>query len=773
VANAIRALLRRPAVSVLAITVLVVGIAAGTAMFSVVNVVLLRPLAYRDPDRLFEIQTVSDTGREAGVLAGDFERLSANGAIASATLGTSGAVTLTGPEGAENVFSQRLAGDRLAVFGTIPVIGRFDEGGSAVVISHRLWQRRYQGDPRVVGRVIALNGRPWTIAAVMPPRFQSNNPIFDLWMPWDFSKEDLGRGGNRVVRLRDAVPLDRAAEAFGSERAGAARNLRLRLTSLRTRQIGTSGATLWVLLGAVGCLLLIACLNSGSLLLARALARRQETAVRAALGAGPGHLLRPVLAESAVVAAIAGSALAWVVVRALPALLPERAPMPRLDQVSIDGRALAVALAAAVVSVLVASMAPALAAIRIRPAEALGEGSRSSTGGRAARRFRAASVVLQTALSVILLAAAGLLLRSLLRMVDADTGYQREGVLTARIPMPYDLGFARGNETHDARYRAVLDAVRSIPGVRHAAVTTSLPLGRVSATISFFPVEGRPEPKEEVHVQFQAVSPEYFRAMGIRLIAGRYLDERDTANAPPVLVINEVTAKKFWPGEDPVGRRAAGRQPVTVVGVVAGGRRGSMREPPEAEIYRPFPQFSFGLHGTTLVIRTAGPPPESLADPVRRVLRDKFPNYPVAEVRSMEEVIADSVAAPRFQAVLLASFAALALLLAAAGLYALIAHGVAERRREIGIRVALGASPAGVAALFVSRGLGLVAAGLAAGVAAAIAATRLLRSQLYEVEPGDPLTLVASVLLAVSVTAMLVPARRAARVDPAFALRAE
>ncbi|MEZ5354189.1 MAG: ADOP family duplicated permease [Bryobacteraceae bacterium] len=775
--RALRTLARAPAIAAIVVAVLALGIGSVTAMFSVLNAVLLRSLPYHQPERLFEIRTTDQTGRESGLPLADFDRVRALPGIAAISFSASGAVTLTGPEGAENVFGERLAGDGLAVYGVNPALGRLANGDRDAVISHRLWQRRFRGDANIVGRAIVINGEAWTIGAVMPPQFASGNPIFEMWTPWRFTREDLekhrGYNGNTIIRLTEGVPAAQLAARVERESLGANKNLHPKVETLRDRYIGDPGPVLWTLLGAVGLVLLIACLNAGSLLLARALAGRQETAVRAALGASRWQLLGPVLAESAVLsigAALCGTAVAWTMVHALTSILPERVPLPRLEQTSIDAWALAVALVATTVSVFAATLAPALAALRVRPAAALGE--RSGTGTRGAQRFRAGAVILQTALSVILLTGAGLLLRSLAHMLETDPGYRREGILTARIPMPFELG-QRGNESHDAHYRAVLEAVRAIPGVRDAAITTVLPLGRVSASISFA-AEGRPTRNDE-YVQFQAISPDYFRVMGIRLLAGRFFDERDTATAPGVMIVNDVTARKYWPGEDAVGKRVAGNKPVTVVGVVGAIRRGAMREPPGPQAYSPFPQFMFGLHGTTLVARTAGPPPESLAAPLRKLLREQFPNHPVAEVRTMDAVVSDSVAGPRFYAVLLTAFAAIALLLAAAGLYALLAHNVAERRREIGIRLALGATPARIARFFLSRGLALVAVGLLSGAAASAALTRLLRAQLYEVQPGDPVTLalVCVVLLIVGTVAMAAPARRAARVDPACTLRAE
>lgn len=394
--KALRGLRRDPVASVLAVLVMALGIGSVTAMFSVVNAVLLRPLAFHEPDALYELR-VDRRGRpgNSGVASGDFDKLRGVAGVAGATLAGTSAVTLTGAEGAENVNSQKLAGDGLALFGVRPVFGALPTDSRAVVIGYRLWQRRYRGDAGIVGRAITLNGEPWTIAAVMPERFMlPNRP--ELWMPWQMTEQDLKRRGesssNLVVRMKNgATPV---AVAAAAQAAVANPELRYRMVPLRTRQLGDPGPTLWVLLGAVGFVLLIACLNAGNLLVARGLARREETAVRAALGAGRLQLLGPVIAECVAltgVAAMVGAALAWWLVRALPALLPERTPLPRLDQVSIDGLALLVAFAAAAVCIFLAGLAPAVAALRVQPATAFGDASRSATASRATLRFSAVS----------------------------------------------------------------------------------------------------------------------------------------------------------------------------------------------------------------------------------------------------------------------------------------------------------------------------------------------------------------------------------------------
>lgn len=762
------------------------GIGSVTAMFSVANAVLLRPMPFGDPARLKEVRTISE-GSDSGVAAGDFDQLRTATGIASATLIGPGAVTLTGAEGAENAFSERLAGDGLAVYGVAPAAGSLKSWNDrSVVLSHRLWKRRYAEDPSVIGRSITINGESWTVAAVMPASFSSGNRAH-LWMPWRFSERDLRAHGEAFSHLIVRLRPDAQEQAVAAALLAIARQhqpdryakLTLRVRPVEDRVIGKSGQIVWTLMGAVSLVLIIACLNAGSLLVAQRMARQKETAVRWALGARRRAILRPILAESAMLAAIAslvGTFLAWAIVRLAMSQIAERTslPLPRFDEASIDVAALAIAVMCGLVSLMLASVGPALSALRVSPAAVFGNQGRSATAGRSSVRFAIGATTLQIALSVTLLVGAGLLLRSLYQLIDTDPGYQREGVLTARVPMPFDSAQRFGGAAHVAHYQSVLETVRAIPGVRHAAVTTVLPLGRVSAAVDFKP-EGRPDPPRPEYFQASGVTPDYFRVMGIPLREGRWFDDRDTVDAEPVIIINEVTARRFWPGESAIGKRVSGNRPMTIVGVVGPVRRSNMRETPKDEIYRPFSQFLFGLHGATLVIRTSGPPPESLVAPVRSLLTRNFPNHPVAEVRPMAAWIDESVEGSRVSALLLSGFATLALAITVIGVYGSLSHMTTLRRREIGIRIAVGASPSQIMGTIAGRGLAMVGAGVAAGALCSLASGSLLRTQLYGVEPGDPVTLGAVALLFVTVAAaaMASPAWRASRTDPVAVLRTE
>jgi putative ABC transport system permease protein len=656
-----------------------------------------------------------------------------------------------------------------------------------VVITHRLWQRRFGGAPDVIGRGVTINGDAYTVAAVMPASFSAASRS-DVWMFWRFAEQDRKQHGeamnNFIVRIRHGASPQSVESALNALARQQQREryakLTLRLQPLSERIIGNSVRILSILSGAVGLVLLVSCVNAGSLLLVRGIARSRETAVRTALGAGRWQVMRPIVGEAAVLAllaAAAGTGLAWALVEGLKRLLQASTsmPLPRLDQTSVDGPALAIALCSAALCIALASAAPAMAALRVQAESALSDGHRSSSPGRSTVRFGVAAALVQTALSVILLVGAGLLLRSVSLLIEQDPGYDREGVLTARIPMPFDARQRFGTEAQYQHYRDVIDSVRALPGVQSAAVTTVLPLGRVAASIDFVP-EGQAPPAEPQYVQAYGITPEYFRVMRIPMHSGRTFTDEDTPDRTPVVVINEVTARRYWPGEDPVGKRVKGNIPMVVVGVVGGVRRGSMREPPKEEIYRPLPQFLFALHGSTLVLRTMpGIAPESLAQPVRDLLTSRFPNFPVAEVRPMKGWIQDSVAAPRLYGVLLAGFAVEAVLIACIGLYGLLAHTAANRRRELGIRLAVGARPTQLVSLLVRRGLAIVLAGVAAGIACGVVFADVLRSQLYGVQTTDPVTLSAVLVsfLVVALFAMLLPALQAARTNPVEVLRAE
>jgi predicted permease len=749
------------------VVVLAFGIGAVTAMVSVADAVWFRALPFGDAERLQELNAVRGD-KKSGVAAGDFAALRKAKGIAESTLFTRGAANLIGVEGAESAFVERLAGDGLQIYGIAPLMGVLPVAGAReVVLSHRLWKRRYGSADDVVGRMLTVDGEAWRIAAVMPEGLSVVNRT-DLWMPWVFGERDLKAHGEAssvlVVRLASGV----SAEAVEAEVEALARAwqperyapLRLRLRGLEERLVGNVGSTIWMLLGAVGAVLLVACLNAGSLLVAEGMAREREMVVRMALGAGPWDLVRMVLGECArlaMAAAMLGASLAWGLVETVRWGYRDALgmPLPRMEAMRVDGTALGVCLVVTLGCVLLAGAGPALLAVR--------------AFGMRGLRFAWGATVLQCALTVVLLAGGGLLLRSWQNLMAVDAGFAREGVLTARVPAEFKPNKRFGDAKDEAHYAAVLEAVRGIPGVRAAALTTMLPLGRVSAAVDFRPegkaaVKGWPE-----YVASYGVTPDYLRVMGIPLRAGRWFDERDRLGNEAVVVINEVAARTFWPGENPVGKRVAGNVPVTVIGVVGAVRRGSLQDAPEEEVYRPFGQFLFGLHGTTLVARGLD------AERLREVMRERFPNQPVADVRVMAAWVEESVERPRLYARLVGGFALLALLIAGAGIYAAFAQMAAMRRREIGIRVAVGATAGDVLALVGRTGAWMLGVGMALGVLGSWAVGDALRVLLFGVEAGDwgVLGAACGVFAVVGMAAMAWPAWRASRVDPAGVLRGD
>ncbi|MFN3325290.1 MAG: FtsX-like permease family protein [Bryobacteraceae bacterium] len=663
-------------------------------------------------------------------------------------------VTILGPEGPESTYGQALAGGGLHVFGTAPAIGRLFQltAANEVVLSHRIWMRRYLGDPGIVGRVIRLNGEGFTVVGVMPPGFETTNRAFELWLPWRFSAELAGFAGTDGWQAT--------------------------LAPLKERRVGQYRHALWVLLGAVGFVMAIARLNAACLFLTRAQDRRKELAVRCALGAPRSRLIRQFLLESMMLASaggLLGLLLASWGTSAMIALASDRQILPRLTEANLDYAVLAFHLAITVAAGMALGLFTGWRASSL-DVGALKETGRGATGIRGVRLARGLAVVLQVSLSLVLLAGAGLLIRSFANLLRTDPGFRPEGILTARVPS----GTGQGNEIHLAvRYASILEVTRAMPGVEAAAISTVIPMGPVEATVTLMADSGENPAGRLENVQYRAVSAGYFDVMRIPILRGRAFDDSDTHGAAEVAIINDVAAKKYWPGEDPIGRRLAtsfddGRPRwMTVVGVV-GGVRQRLRSEPKEEIYRPYTQHLFGAHGAVLVLRTAQAP-GTLVEPLRSVLRKTFPDQPVADIRAMEEWVGQSYLRPRFDAVLLGLFAVVALVIAATGIYAQVAYEVRRRWREIGIRLSLGATDRDVFRMVVRRTVWLVVPGLILGMAGAMALTRLLSAQLYGISPHDPLSLAAAggILFAAGMAASWGPARRAAGIQPWKTLRDE
>jgi putative ABC transport system permease protein len=785
----VRALRKNPGFSTVAVLTLALGIGASTAMFTLVNSVLLRPLQYREPERLVMLWERNPRGRErnqvspANFFAWRREAKSFGDLAASFDQ----PLNLSGAGVAEEVLARLTTANYFSVLGAGARHGRTylpgEDAENTAVISHDLWRRRFGGDPAAVGRTIQVNGQALTVVGVMPADFRSVGGRPDLWVPVQWSEEGTGRFLSVVGRLRPGATFEQARTemvAIGRRRAQAYpeinRDWGVNPVPLHEQVTGDVKPALLVLLGAVGILLLIACANVANLLLGRAAARNKEIAVRLSLGATRARVIRQTLTESLVLAGVAGALgllLAVWGTETLVRVLPPDLALPRLDEVRVDGRVLGFALAVSLLTGVLFGIAPALLGSAVNLAETLREAMRGTTGGRS--RLRGALVVAEVALAVVLLVGAGLLGRSLQRLLEVDPGVRTGHVLTMRMIL------AGPRYQDDAALRgfmgALLPRLQALPGARSAGGEMYLPLTGDKIGHGFFRDDRPlPRPGEELPMDLRVVAGDYFSTLGIPLLRGRAFDARDHERAPTVFVVNQALAREYFPGENPVGKRISYEWGDTIsgeiVGVVGNVREMGPKEEPAPAVYRPYAQWP--SQRMTVVLRTDGDP-RALAAAAGRVVREIDPDQPVAQVRTMEQVLGETVARPRLNLYLLGGFAGVALLLAAIGLYGIVSYSVTQRRHEIGVRVALGAKDGDVLRLIVRQGMGLTALGLLVGLAAALAATRVMRSLLFGVAATDPLTLagVAAFLAAVALLASWLPARRATRVDPMVALRAE
>ena len=802
-----RTLVRSPGFAVVAILTLALGIGANAAIFSVINVVLLRPLPWHEPDRAVMIWSRWTAFDKTWVAEGevvDYRRRSRT--LESVAAWSEGQVNLTGDGDPERVAAAAVTANTFATLGTAPALGRtftaeedVPNGPDLVLIGHGLWTRRYAGDRGITGRSIQINGQPFQVAGVMPPGFvlptdfQNPEPT-ELWTPLRMNPASMDHGSHGLYaagRLKPGATVAQASEELrGIARAMTSEGLYpvqmqfdTVVTSLRDEVVGGVRRSLWLLFGAVAFLLLIACANVANLLLARAEGRNREIAVRAALGAGAVRVFRQLLTESLVLtgaAAAAGLLLAWACVKALAWWNP--ANIPRVAAVSVDARVLLFTAAAAAATTVVFSLAPAIRALRVDLTDALKDGAQGASSGAGRQRFRSALVVVEMALAVVLLVGAGLMLRSLWALQRIELGFDPSSVLTLRVAVP--AASYRTPEEVVSFYQRLLDRLRQLPGVRTAGAVRSLPL---ASTIGDFGlrIEGYvPPPGTSAKGDWQIATDGYIEAMGERRLHGRTFASSDTSDSMLVGLVNEEMGRRYWPGQDPIGRRfriggsATDRPWVTVVGVVADVRHNGITGVVKEKFYVPHAQWhrSVGnpIRAMTIVVKTAGDP-AALAGAVRQSVRSLDPGLPVADVRTMGEVVSATLSTPRFTGMLLAVFAGLALALSAVGIYGVLSYVVSRRTREIAIRVAIGAGRADVLRMIVANGLALAMAGVAIGIVAAAYAARLMRSLLHDVAPGDPATFAAvgAGLSLVAALASLVPAWRATRVDPVTALKTE
>ena len=809
---AFRSLRQNSGFTVLTALTLALGIGATSAIFSVVRGVLLRPLAYQRPEEVMLVHTrLEGTPRGELSLPEYWDLREQARSFTRVAAYASGSLTLTGSGTPERLQAGYVTADAIPLLGVSPARGRaFDAeedlpGAPPVVLmSDGLWRRRFGADPDIVGRTLLLDDAPTTVLGVMPPGFQLPShhagPAMELWtlLQLDPAVDRSERGWHQLTVVGRLGPRVTPAAA-DREISGLMAGMLARypneyqpdfagsVSPAAEELVGDIRPVILVLMGAVGLLLLIACANVASLFLARAEARQREMAVRAALGARTGRIVRQLLTESALLATgggLLGLLLSVWAVRALVAAAPPT--LPRLDAIEVDGWVLAFTALTTLSTSVLFGLAPALRAARPDLFRALTEGGRGGSAGASRQRLRRGLVVSQIALSLVLIISAGLLIRSFARMRAVDPGFVAEQLLTARIelsPVRY-----RSNEQVRAFYERLVRRAVPRPGVRSAAVVKALPMMQLELGDWSFVREGRhslpPKPSEWSMAYWQAASPEYFETMQIPLLQGRGLEAADRLGSPGVVVINRTLASRVWPDGDAVGQRILlGGGPVdsvwrTVVGVVGDVRHRGLDAEPRPEIYLPHAQFPAGtgpaLRTLRVVLRSEGDP-TALTGPLRAALSELDPDIPLSDVRTMEEALGDRAAQRRLTMLLVGSFALLALTLGAVGVYGVMAHLVMQRHREIGIRIALGALPREILGLVLSQGLWLTGAGIALGLLGAMASTRLLAGLLFGVEPTDLATFLATAttLATVAIAAAFLPALRATRTDPITALRSE
>ncbi|MCI0389445.1 MAG: ABC transporter permease [Acidobacteria bacterium] len=798
-----RMLLKSRAFTVVAVLTLALGIGANTTIFSVVNGVLLKPLPYREPQQLVRVFESSRTYPKFPMSPGNFrDYRDQNNVFESFALYTREDLELSMDGRPELLPAMRVSAGFFQTLGFQPALGREfrreDEspGNTQVaILSYGLWQRRFGSDPNVVGRVVAFSGNPFTVVGVLPAgvqhvggdyRSQPHGETVDVWWPMQLSAKSprFAHFVNTVGRMKPGVTREQAAADFNviagrleKQYPNTNADWRIRIHLLHEEIVGHTRTTLLVLLGAVISVLLIACVNVANLMLARATVREREIAVRAALGAGRARIIRQLLTESllfAVIGGLAGLYLAKLAIDALIALGP--AQLPRLHMVGIDGSILAFTLGISMLTGVLFGLAPALQSLKLNLYDLLKEGGRSGSSGARQRRLRNALVIAEVALALVLLIGAGLLMRSFLKLQQTDPGFKPDGVLTLSFSLPR-ARYSQPEKTFDL-YQRLIERVSALPGVKSAGATSDLPWTGYDEN-SGFTIEGKTfPPNQEPTARYHFVTPTYFSTIGVPLQSGRWFDSRDIHLAPQVLLINQSLARRYWPGEEAVGKRITfSGQPkekdwITVIGVV-----GDVKDYPNSPEAVPAFYWPHAQQPSTdmfLAVRAEGQP-LGLIEAVRREVSALDKDLAVAEVRMLDTIAAVGLAGQRFTLLLVGLFAGMALALAAVGIYGVMAYLVAQRTHEIGIRVALGAQARDVLRLIIRQGLALVISGVAIGLITAFALTRLMESLLFEVKATDPVTfIIISMLLAgVALLSCYLPARRATKVDPLVALRHE
>jgi predicted permease len=798
---AVRGFFKRPGFAAISIITLALGIGANTAIFSVVNTVLLRPLKFTNPEQLvmvWEDAAFAGFPRNTPAPANFVDWKAQNHSFSDMAAVDQRNFNLTGDGNPEHVTAYGTTANFFPLLGVQPLLGRLfleqddsPQANKVAILSHRLWQTRYGADRGIVGKEILLNSEKYTVVGVMPAGFQFIESDVRLWVPIAFDQDDLNnRGGHYLTVVARLKPGINASQAEADMRTLMARitkdhpnesfngKLGAVVVPLREQLAGDSRRPLLVLIFAVGFVLLIACANIASLMLSRATSRRREIAVRTALGASRLHIIRQLLTESLLLSlagGVIGLLLASWSFYFLQKLIPPG--MTLSADLEPDFRMLLFAIGVSVLTAVVFGLAPALQAARFDLNEALKQsGGRGNVGS--GNRLRQVLVVAEVALSLVLLIGAGLLIQTLFQLHNQYSVLEPEKVLTLRTQLPRQTYREQAQRT--AFYQQVLERVQHLPGVVSAGYSTSVPLSWKGGTSGFYPEgTGQPSPGLAYDANHRQVSADYLKAMQIPLRQGRFFEDHESI---PVAIINETMAKQYWPAGDAVGKRFCLGDPreattwYTIVGIAADVRQMGLDEPVKAEMYLPHQQVTTQpwFSPRDLAIRTKGDP-MALVGMVREVVRSVDPNQPISNVATMEELLGEETAQRRVGMILLATFAGLALLLATLGIYGVLAYFVVQHTGEIGVRMALGATPRGIVALVVRKGMGLTLVGIGLGLAAALGVTRLMASLLFGVRAVDPYTFIAVPLLlgVVALLACWIPARRASKTDPLIALRAE
>ena len=793
----LRMLRKFPGFTGIAVLTLAIGIGANTAIFTVVDAILLRPLPYPEPDRLVRIWESSvkrDVSRNRvnplNFLdwhdhAESFESMAAISSLMTNLSSHGQPIAVQGMQVTPDFFSVLRVGPFLGrTFNAADGIPGQDHG---VILSYELWQRQFGADPAIVGQKIEVNGGPGEVIGVMPKGFSFPGAKAEVWTPLALTSPAWREGGRFltvVARLKAGVTLEQARQDMlrvtnFTAQARPDGNKDWSASVFPLLEDATVGVRrpLWVLLAAVGFLLLIACANVANLLLMRGTGRLREIAVRSALGAARSRIIQQLFVESlllSLAAMIAGLLLAQAGLRSLLALIPQGAPLPRSEPISIDQPVLLFTFLASLVTAVLFGLVPALRLSRVDLQNALKQAAlRSGAGGH--QTLRRCFVVAEVSLALVLSIGAGLMLRSFDRLTSVDPGFNREHLLTMHIwtsPARYHDDLKRSQY-----FNRILTEIRNTPGVQASGSTHFLALTNSTSGSCFWPADRpAPQPAEAPSAQFLIISPSYFLTMGTPILAGRDFEDRDGFTAPPVAIVNHTFVERFFPKQNILGKRLRVcwtiEKPVDIVGIVADARQADLQDVPEPTIF--LSNYQAPMYFATLVVRAAGDP-RQIARSVEEAVHRADPDQAVSDIRTMDSVFSDSVASPRFQAILLMGLAGLALALAVIGVYGVVSYSVSQRTNEIGIRFALGADSADVVRLVLREALALAATAVGVGLAGSLALTRVLQSLLFEVTPTDPTTLasVCIVILAVSALAAILPARRATRIDPMIALRYE